>query len=107
MPLRIRVCALADLDPGTMASFRPQEIPGPLLLARLGDRVLAASGLCTHDDVELSKGQLKGPVVICPGHHYHYSLETGACLYHPVPPLPLYRAFVENGDVYVELASPQ
>ena len=104
MALRFKVCALDDIEPGGMASFRPAEITGPLLIARVGDRVLAASGLCTHDDVELHKGKLEGPVVICPGHHYHFSLETGACLYHPVPALPVYRATVENGDVYVELA---
>ncbi|HNP71351.1 MAG TPA: non-heme iron oxygenase ferredoxin subunit [Kouleothrix sp.] len=100
-----RVAALADIPPGAM---RYAEVDGlPIALANVGGTIYAFSDACRHEGGPLSAGALIGDTVTCPWHGWTYSVRTGKAI---VPPVGIriatYRAYVENGDVFVEIDWP-
>lgn len=98
------VAALADLDGDT--PLRRVEIDGvPVCLARLANgEVFAISDLCSHEDVELSDGDLDGEDVECPAHGSRFNVRTGEVSGLPAEePVPTYPVTVENGQIFVEV----
>jgi NADPH-dependent 2,4-dienoyl-CoA reductase/sulfur reductase-like enzyme/nitrite reductase/ring-hydroxylating ferredoxin subunit len=55
----------------------------PVLVALVGDEVLAIGGKCTHYGGPLGKGVIEGDRVHCPWHHACFSLRTGEALQAP------------------------
>jgi toluene monooxygenase system ferredoxin subunit len=51
----------------------------PVLLARVGERVLAYRDRCPHQGVRLSEGRLSGTIVTCRAHHFEFDLASGRC----------------------------
>ena len=54
-----------------------------VLLARVGDELLATGATCTHYSGPLDEGALEGDAVRCPLHHACFSLRTGEALNAP------------------------
>jgi NADPH-dependent 2,4-dienoyl-CoA reductase/sulfur reductase-like enzyme/nitrite reductase/ring-hydroxylating ferredoxin subunit len=54
-----------------------------VLLARLGDELLAIGAACTHYSGPLAEGVIDGDTVRCPWHHACFSLRTGEALRAP------------------------
>ncbi|MDX8477644.1 FAD-dependent oxidoreductase [Mesorhizobium sp. VK24D] len=70
----------------------------PVLLARVGDEVLAVAGKCTHYGGPLADGIVVEDTVRCPWHHACFNLRTGEALAAPAFD-PLQRWNVERrGD---------
>ena len=70
------VARLADLPSGQMMQV---ELDGEkILLAHVGDRVVAVHDECTHEEFPLSSGELVGGQVTCVLHGARFDLETGA-----------------------------
>jgi nitrite reductase/ring-hydroxylating ferredoxin subunit len=58
-----------------------------VLLGRLrSGEVVAADGICPHEEAPLAEGTIRGDAVDCPRHHYLFDLRTGRNLY----PYPIY-----------------
>jgi NADPH-dependent 2,4-dienoyl-CoA reductase/sulfur reductase-like enzyme/nitrite reductase/ring-hydroxylating ferredoxin subunit len=69
-----------------------------VLLARVGDEILAVGAKCTHYSGSLEKGILVGGTVRCPLHHACFSLRTGEALGAPAfDPLPCWQV-ERDGD---------
>ena len=59
----------------------------PLVLARLGDRVVAYADRCTHRGGPLHEGRLEDGCVVCPWHGGKFDLQDGSVVLGP-PPRP-------------------
>ena len=76
-----------DLTKGvTLADFNGRQMlrgyvgKSSVLLARVGEEVLAVDANCTHYGGALENGLLRGDTVRCPLHHACFSLRTGEAL---------------------------
>jgi 3-phenylpropionate/trans-cinnamate dioxygenase ferredoxin subunit len=98
------VCALADMEPCTA---RRVVVDGkPVALVRIGDDVYAIGDICSHADVSLSEGEVwcDDKEIECWKHGSTFSLLTGEPSTLPATqPVPVYRAWVEDGNVLVEV----
>lgn len=64
-------------------------------LVALGDR-------CSHGEASLAEGEVFGDEVECPRHGSAFSLSTGEALTLPATkPVPVYRVWVDEGDVFL------
>jgi 3-phenylpropionate/trans-cinnamate dioxygenase ferredoxin component len=100
---RCRVANLYDIKPGELKRV---EVDGtPICLARLENgELFALSDICSHEDVELSDGDLQGMEVECPAHGSRFHVQTGDVRGLPAEsPVPTYRLTIEDDDVYVDV----
>lgn len=87
---------LADFGGRTM--LRGHVGKKAVLLARLGEEVLAVGAKCTHYSGPLERGMIEGETVRCPLHHACFSLRTGEALGAPAfAPLPCWKV-ERDGD---------
>jgi 3-phenylpropionate/trans-cinnamate dioxygenase ferredoxin subunit len=105
----VRLCAVADVAPGTM---RRVVVDGrPVCVARIPgpdgtDEWYAIGDTCSHQDYPLSDGELwvEEREVECPKHGATFSLRTGEALTLPATrPVPAYPVRVDGDDVWVTL----
>ena len=74
----IDVLSTLDIQDGVMKKF---TIDGrEILIAKVGDRYIAADNRCPHMGGDLSLGTLEGTIVTCPLHHSQFDLNSGEAL---------------------------
>lgn len=93
---------LTELDDGQL---REVALAGRrVLLARIGDRLHAASNVCPHAGSPLSMGRLRGDAVQCSLHGIRFRLSDGAIVGRALcDPLEIYATRVRDGMIEVEL----
>lgn len=97
------VVALDDL---ALGSLRRVEVAGvPVCLVRLAEGdVYAIGDECSHEDIELSDGDLDGYDVECPAHGSCFDVRTGVPDSLPATsPVPTYPVRVDAGEVFIEI----
>lgn len=63
----------------------------------------ATEALCRHQDGPLADGILKGEIVECPWHFWHYNIRTGELLdYLSGVKLETYPVEVRGNDIYID-----
>lgn len=73
-----------------------------VLLARVGEQILAVGASCTHYGGALEDGLLSGDTVRCPLHHACFSLRNGEALGAPAfDPLPCWSVERDGGRIVV------
>ena len=73
-----------------------------VLLARVGDSLLAIGATCTHYGGPLAEGLLAGDTVRCPWHHACFSLRTGEALRAPAfNPVECWTVEQRDGKAFV------
>ncbi len=55
MPLRVRVCRLADVVPGELRAFDVEGVTWPVIVTYVDGAMAAFPGVCPHDDVSLGE----------------------------------------------------
>ena len=100
---RCKVAGLDDLKPGGLLRVEVGDVP--ICLARLDSgEVHAISDVCSHEEVELSDGDLQGSEVECPAHGSRFSVLTGEADGFPAEkPVPVYPVSLDGDDIYVEV----
>jgi 3-phenylpropionate/trans-cinnamate dioxygenase ferredoxin component len=99
-------CLVAMLTELKESSLKRVEANGiPICLARLEDgKVFAINDTCSHEEYELSDGELFDDVVECPAHGSCFSVRTGAVSGLPATePVATYPVSVEDGEIFVEV----
>lgn len=100
----IRVCAVAEVPPGSMRAFAVDGLAIPVLVADLGGgRYAASSGICPHEDVLLEGGELISGRVTCPGHGYQFDLETGRCTHDAALELRRFPVMVVGDEIHIRI----
>ena len=103
-----RLCGRDDLASGEARRF---DVDGcPVALVRVGDEFLAIGDTCSHADFSLSEGTVDTDecTIECWKHGSSFSLETGEPDVFPATrPVPVYRAWVDDGEVFVEIADSE
>jgi 3-phenylpropionate/trans-cinnamate dioxygenase ferredoxin subunit len=101
--VKCSVAALADI---TVESVTRVEVHGvPICLARLANgQVFAIGDRCSHEDIELSGGDLDGDDVECPSHGSRFNVKTGEVSGLPAEePVATYEVSIENGEIFVSV----
>ena len=100
---RVVVGKEAEIGPGKMTNVTAGG--KDILVANIGGKYYATGNICTHAGAQLHEGELEGKELTCPWHGSKWDLTTGNMTWFPqkLKPIGSYRAFVENGTVYVEV----
>jgi 3-phenylpropionate/trans-cinnamate dioxygenase ferredoxin subunit len=99
-------CPVARLTDFKEYPLKRVEVDGvPICLARLDSgEVFAISDTCSHDEIELSDGELDGEDVECPAHGSRFNVRSGAVSGLPADkPVATYAVSVEDGEISVEI----
>lgn len=65
------------------------------------DRFIALAGKCSHQGGPIAKGKIENGYVVCPWHHWQYSVKDGLAPEGFKDCLPYYPTLERNGTVYV------
>ena len=100
---RYRIGGVGDLAPGEIARVEVGDLA--LCLAHVpGEGLFAVQDRCTHEDADLSDGDLDGVELECPAHGSRFDVRTGAVRGLPANvPAVTYRVEVNGDDVYVDV----
>ena len=100
----VRLCAVADVEPGTARRF---DVDGHrIALVRIDDEFYAIGDRCSHADVSLSEGDVLAVdrEIECWKHGSTFDLKTGKPQSLPATkPVPVYEVVVDGDDVSVRL----
>jgi 3-phenylpropionate/trans-cinnamate dioxygenase ferredoxin subunit len=97
----VKVATLNDVPAGEPVGVMAGS--EPVLLAKVGDEILAVSNVCTHEFVLMDEGWLEGDLIECPQHGSQFDLRTGKpCALPATQPLPVYDVRVDGEDIYVK-----
>jgi 3-phenylpropionate/trans-cinnamate dioxygenase ferredoxin component len=97
------VAATDELPVDSMKNVRAGAVELCLAHAEDGE-FYALNDVCTHEEFNLSDGELWGLEVECPQHSSRFDLRDGHVTGLPaVIPAQTYPVTVEGGDVYVEV----
>lgn len=103
--MKVRACELSALVPNRGVAVKAGGRTLAVFLVE--GRAYAVNDLCPHAGTPLSTGgaylEAGAPVVVCPSHYWMFSLEDGACPYHPSMQAVVYPATIEDGAVWIEL----
>ena len=69
-----------------------------ILVVNYKGNYYAMGARCTHRGADLSKGKLKGKLVICPLHGSRFDVTTGVCV--AGPRINILRSKTENEPTY-------
>ena len=104
----VRACNRSEIAPGRVKFV---AVDGrDLLIANVDGAFYAMDNWCTHEQGNLSEGQLDGNVLTCPDHGAQFDVKTGKVLGGPdagppgsISPEKSYRVKVEGDDLIVDV----
>jgi nitrite reductase/ring-hydroxylating ferredoxin subunit len=92
----------SELAEGAMSALDIRGVH--VLLTKIGGKISALSGTCTHEDADLLLGFVIEDRVVCPLHLSQFDLRTGQVLNPPATaPLRSFNTKIEGGMVFVEV----
>lgn len=99
-------CVVAKLADLSATDLKRVDVEGvPVCLARLASgEVFAISDICSHENIELSDGDLDGEDVECPAHGSRFNVRTGEVSGLPADePVATYVVTIEDDQIFVEV----
>ena len=99
--MKIRVCRSDDLKEGGIKSAK--VLARTVIVVRLNRELYGLEGDCKHMKASLATGKIEGEIIVCPMHGWRYNITTGDCINEPWARLKMYRAWDEEGSIFVEI----
>ena len=104
----IRACSTSDVSKG---GLKLVKVAGKeLVIANVDGKFYALDNWCTHEQGNLSEGQLSKTVLTCPEHGAQFDVTSGRVLAGPdgegpgeMPTANVHRVEVQGGNVMVEV----
>ena len=104
----VRVCKTSEVPVGRLVLV---QVGGKdLVIANVDGKFYAMDNWCTHEEGDLSHGELRDNVVTCPEHGAQFDVASGQVLTGPdgdapdsISPENTYMVKVEGDDLMVEL----
>jgi len=104
----VKVCSKSDVAPG---SLKLVSAGGKdLVVANVDGNFYVMDNWCTHEQGNLSEGELNKKVLTCPEHGAQFDVTTGKVLGGPdggpadsIPPETAYKVRVQGNDVIVDM----
>ena len=79
-----------------------------VVAAKVGGRIYAVSGKCTHWGAPMGFGYLDGYKLLCPWHAAPFDIRTGASLQGPgIGPLYSFPVSIRDNEVFADISVPQ
>src|SRR5262249_29615888 len=94
-----RVASLEEIGPE--AGIRASVDGEPLIVFRIGDRVVVLGARCPHQGNFVGTEPVEGKTAVCPSHGWAFDARTGKHLQFAGVRLPAWRARVRGGEVFV------
>jgi 3-phenylpropionate/trans-cinnamate dioxygenase ferredoxin component len=102
MPQWTAVCPVDDIDDEDVRRF--DHAGRTYAVYRVGEKVYATDGLCTHEQVHLCDGLVMDHVIECPKHNGRFDIRDGRALSAPAcVNLNTYPAKLDGGRIWVEV----
>jgi 3-phenylpropionate/trans-cinnamate dioxygenase ferredoxin component len=102
MPQWTAVCSLDDIDDEDVRRF--DHAGRTYAVYRVGEKVYATDGLCTHEQVHLCDGLVMDHVIECPKHNGRFDIRDGRALSAPAcVNLNTYPAKLDGGRIWIEV----
>lgn len=95
------VLAADELWSGEMAGIEVDRTP--VLLIRLGDRIVAFEDVCAHQRRRLSGGTLHRGVLVCPAHQWEYDAASGCGVNPRSAQLKRFPVKMQDGRILVDV----
>jgi len=104
----VSACKQSEVPPGTLKFVSAGG--KDLVVSNVDGVFYAIDNWCTHEQGNLSEGQLNGAVLTCPDHGAQFDVKTGKVLGGPdgeppdsIPPEKAYVVKVQGDDVMIEI----
>ena len=102
MPRWIEAVPVAGIEDEDVARFDHGD--KTFAIVRVGERVYALDGLCTHEAAHLANGMVMDHIIECPMHNGRFDVRDGRAVRAPACiDLRTYPAKVEKGMVWIEV----
>ena len=105
----VRACAKAEVSVGELKSV---SVNGrDLVIANVDGKFFALDNWCTHEQGNLSEGELSKNVLTCPEHGAQFDVTSGKVILGPdgdnpdsISPEKSYKVTVQGDDLMVDIA---
>ena len=105
----VRACGKSEISAGKLKFVKAAG--KDIVIASVNGKLYAMDNWCTHEQGNLSEGQLRGNVLTCPDHGAQFDVTTGKVVLGPDGEKPdtithekVYKVIVEGNDAFIEIS---
>jgi nitrite reductase/ring-hydroxylating ferredoxin subunit len=104
----VRVCTISDVPDGKLKFVVANE--KELVIANVDGKFYAMGNWCSHEQGNLSEGELRKNVLTCPEHGAQFDITSGKVLLGPdeespdtISPEKSYKVVAQGNDVLIDI----
>lgn len=102
----VKIGITNDFPEGKLKSVKADD--KEILIANIKGNILAIGSICTHEECNLSDGEIEGDLVVCSCHLAKFDLKTGKNVEKPITgdeisDEPSYKIRIKDNEVFVSI----